>query len=234
LKSLALVSVAIVLLLLAGVLYYIDTSFNKNRESAQEISSTSSNSKYITSACDGDQGTLENVNMDIEYEIIEDSMSVSAAREFIKDHLPVPASLGREPQVDWLNTNISILKIIIKISNNNGILVYYETNTFCGTSYWNNDNSEDTIFDWKVNNPIAIPKIIAYNGSVFPISIVCTLDFGYADVPPKSVVVNEFYFITTKPFKGEVKAMSTVCLKPFCNICKPFERNIYIIINDNK
>jgi len=54
------------------------------------------------------------------------------------------------------------------------------------------------MFSWRVSYPIAIPQIIAYNGTVFPMSIACTADLRYEKVPPKGVVANEYYFIITK------------------------------------
>ena len=123
--------------------------------------------------------------------------------------------------------------MIIKIYNDNSIPVYYETNAYCGTSHWSNNTSNNTIFDWRIYHPIAIPKISAHTGSVFPVSIVCTLDFGYEKVLPNSVVTNEYYFVVTKSFKGEIRVSATICLKPFCNACRVFDRGIIVTISDN-
>ena len=221
-KTTVAISTIIVLLILIGIRYYTHS----------EGAPTSP--EFITTTCKKNPGILENVSMEIQYEVIEDPKILSIAREFIKANLPVPADLNNKPPTDWLNTNISVLKIIIKIYNDNSIPVYYETNAYCGTSYWGNNTSNNTIFDWRIYHPIATLRINAHTGSVFPVSIVCTLDFGYEKVLPNSVVTNEYYFVVTKPFKGKISASATVCLKPFCNICRVFDRSIIVAISDNK
>ncbi len=111
--------------------------------------------------------------------------------------------------------------------------MYYETNAYCGTYYWSNNTLNNTIFDRRIYYPIAIPRIRAHTGSVFPVSIVCTLDFGYEKVLPSGMVANEYYFVVTKPFKGEIRAPATVCLKPFCNACRVFDKGIIVTTSDN-
>jgi hypothetical protein len=196
-------------------------------------SSISRASKYGTSVYVSGQGALENVGMIVKYEIIEEPENISVAEKFIKAYLPAPASLSRESQVDWLSTNISVLRIIIELSNNKDTPVYYITNAFYSTYYRSSNDSKYTLFNWKINHPIAIPKIIPHNGSVFPIPIMCTLDLRYEKILPHNEVTNEYYFIITKPFNGTIKAAATVCIEPFSNTCTVLEGNIPFTINNN-
>lgn len=233
-KSSTYMLIFIVLIVLCGMLYYAHTMQNHGEKPLQSISINSGSSGYTIVAGGGNPGITDNVSMKIEYEVTGDSKVVSVAREFIRTHLPVPASLNREPPVDWVNANISVLKIVIKISNNNSIPVYYETNAFCGTSHWDGNSSNRTIFEWRVVHPIAVPEIKVYKGAVFPVPITCTQDLAYAEVPPSTTVSNEYYFVITKTFQGEIKASATVCLKPFSNMCSDLEGNIPVTAGSNR
>ncbi len=62
----------------------------------------------ITTTCKKNPGILENVSMEIKYEVIKDPKILSVAREFIKANLPVPVDLSNKPPIDWLNTSISV------------------------------------------------------------------------------------------------------------------------------
>lgn len=233
-KSSMYMLIFIVLVALCGILFYAYTSQNQNSGSSQVISSNTGSSEYTIVVGRGNPGIMDNVSMKIEYEVTGDSKAVSVAREFIWTHLPVPVSSNRESPVDWVNAGISVLKIVVRISNNNSVLMYYETNAFCGTSRWSSNNSNRTIFDWRVVHPIAVPEIKAYKGAVFPVPITCTLDLAYAEVPPNTTVSNEYYFIITKAFQGEIKASATVCLKPFSNMCNVYEGNVPVTASSNK
>ncbi len=99
-KSIATISTIIVLLILIEIHYY--TPHSEGAPTSPE---------FITTTCEKNPGILENVSMEIQYEVIKDPKILSAAREFIKANLPVPADLSNKSSIDWLNTNISILKI---------------------------------------------------------------------------------------------------------------------------
>ena len=224
----------IVSIVLCGMFFYAYTTQNQAREPSHIISSNSGSSKYAIVTGGGNVGVTGNVSMEIKYEVTGDSKLVSGAREFIRTHLPVPAGLNKEPPVDWVNADISVLKIMVRISNNNSIPVYYETNTFCGTSRWDSNNSNSTIFEWKIIHPVAVPEIEAYKGAVFPAPVMCTPDLAYAKVPPGTTVSNEYYFIITKTFQGEIKASTTVCLKPLSNMCRVLEGSIPVTVDSNR
>lgn len=233
-KSSTFILIFLVSMVLAVMLFYAYTIHNQSQSPAQITCNETGSSEYNNVTGYGNLGVIDNVGVEVKYEVTGDPKVVSIARDFIRLHLPVPVDSNNKPPVDWVNTSISVLKIVIKISNNNSIPVYYETNAFCGTYHWSNNNSSKTMFNWRVSYPITVPKITAYKGAVFPVPIICTLDLAYAKVPSHNTVENNYYFIITKPFQGEIKASTTVCLKPFSNTCKMFEGNIPVTVSNNK
>jgi len=169
----------------------------------------------------------------VNYTVIDDPEVLSTAREFIRAQLPLPANLDRDEErvIDRLKTDIAVLKVVVKLINNGDKPVYYVTNAFC--EVLSNATIRDDRFKpimWKVENPITLPKIIAEEGHVFPLTVSCTLDLGYKKVSPKTSITNEYYYIVTKTFKGTIKAIATLCPKPLSNEYKTIEDSIYINI----
>ena len=234
-RSSKFILIFLVSIVLAGSLFYFHTSQNPDKRTVQSIRIEPGGSGHnnIIVAGGGKLGDVDNVSVEVKYEVIGDPKTVSIAREFIRLHLPVPAASSNEPPVDWVNTGISVLKVVVELSNNNSIPVYYETNAFCGTFHWSSNSSNRTIFDWRVSYPVAVPEITAYNGAVFTVPTICTLDLAYAKIPPRSTIVNEYYFIITKPFQGEIKASATVCLKPFSNTCRVLGGTVPVTVTNN-
>lgn len=103
-------------------------------------------------------------------------------------------------------------------------LIYYVTNAFCGVLFNTTiryDGFKPII--WRVDSPIAIPKILDKEGAVFPLTVACTLDLRHAEVPPKTSITNEYYYIVEKPFRGTIRAVVAICPEPLSNECKIVE-----------
>jgi len=174
--------------------------------------------------------------LEINYYVIDDPQTISIAREFIKSQQPLPAPLEREQGqiVDWNKTDIVVLKITVKLTNNGYKPIYYVTNAFCGVTYTGKE--QNTRFEpimWTVKNPIGLPRIRAEKGQIFPTPIGCTEDLRYAKVLPGTSVSQQYYYIVTKPFKGIVKATAEICSEPLSNNCKIIEKTTYITINSS-
>ena len=166
----------------------------------------------------------QRVKVKVDYDVIVDPEVLSIAREFIGAQLPLPASLTRESVVDWLNTDIAVLKVVIGLVNDNDKPIYYVTNAFCEVLFntaVRHDGFKPII--WRVNSPIAVPKILAEEGAVFPLAVACALDLRYEKVLPKTSTTSEYYYILTKPFGGTIKAEVVICIKPLSNQCKTVE-----------
>ncbi len=164
---------------------------------------------------------------------MDDPQTVSIVREFIKTQLPLSASLNmtNEEVIDWLKTDISVIKVVVTLTNNGDKPVNYVTNAFCGVTF--HKIEEDYMFKpivWSAKNPIGLPKIYAKKGHVFQIPIGCTLDLTYVKVLPRTSISKEYYYIVTKPFKGVIEDTVEICFKPFSNKCETIERTIYINI----
>ena len=174
--------------------------------------------------------------LEINYYVIDDPQTISVAREFIKSQQPLPAPLEREQGqiVDWNKTEVVVLKITVKLTNNGYKPIYYVTNAFCGVTYTGKEqNTSFKPIMWTVKNPVGLPRIRAEKGQVFPIPIACTLDLRYAKLLPGTSVSQQYYYIVTKPFKGIVKAAAEICSEPLSNNCKIIEKTTYITINSS-
>ncbi len=174
--------------------------------------------------------------LDIGYEVMDDPQTVSIVREFIKTQLPLPASLNRtdEEVIDWLKTDIAVIKVVVKLTNNGNKPTYYVTNAFCGVVF--QKIKEDYKFKpiaWSVKNPIGLPKIYAEKGHVLQLPMGCTLDLAYVKVLPGTSVSKEYYYIVTKPFKGIIEDTVEICSEPLSNKCVTIERTVYINIADD-
>jgi len=172
--------------------------------------------------------------LEINYYVIDDPQTISVAREYIKSQQSSPAPLEREQGqiVDWNKTDIVVLKITVKLTNNGYKPIYYVTNAFCGVTYTGKEHN--TSFEpilWTVKNPIGLPRIRAEKGQVFPIPIACTLDLRYAKLLPGTSISKQYYYIVTKPFKGKVEASVEICLKPLSDKCRIIKKTIALAIN---
>ena len=219
----AIALILISLMILSGVIWYHYLQLNQGHQSTEFESTTPISNR----------AWYENVAVKVNYTVIEDPETLSTARKFIKVQLPLPASLdrGEEQIIDWLKTNIVVLKVILELTNKGDKPIYYVTNAFC--EVLSNTTIRDDRFKpitWRVGNPIAVPKIVAEEGHVFPLAISYTLDLRYRKVPPKTSTTNEFYYIVTKPFKGIVKAMATICPEPFSNECRIIENHTHVYV----
>ena len=215
--------ILISLMILSGVVWHHYLQLNQESQSIELESITPI----------GSRAWYENVVVKINYTVIEDPETLSTARKFIKVQLPLLASLnrGEEQIIDWLKTNITVLKVTLELTNNGDKPIYYVTNAFC--EVLSNTTTRDGMFKpvtWSVKNPIAVPKIVAEEGHVFPPAISYTLDLRYRKVPPKISTTNEFYYIITKPFKGIIKAMAIICPEPFSNECKIIENHTHVYV----
>jgi len=214
--------VFIVLVVLASAVYYYYSQHSVN----QVTSPISKNVESGTTAPSGD-AWYDDVAVRINYTVIDDPETLSIAREFIKTSLPLPARLDKKKVTDWLNVDIAVLRITVELINNGDKPVYYVTNAFCEVCF--NATICDHRFEpitWRVGDPIALLRITAEEGDVFPLVISCTLDLRYRKVAPRTSVVNKFYYIVTKPFRGTIRAIATICPKPFSNECR--EIQIYV------
>jgi len=109
--------------------------------------------------------------------------------------------------------------------------IYYMTNAFCEVCF--NATVCDHRFEpitWRVRDPIALLKITAEEGDVFPLTISCTLDLKYKKVAPKSSITNELYYIVTKPFRGMIRATVIICPEPFSNECRTIKSYVPVYI----
>ena len=216
--------VLIVLVVLASAVYYYYAQHSVN----QVTSPISKNVESETTAPNG-EAWYNDVTVRINYTVIDDPETLSVARKFIKASLPLSAHPDKKQVIDWLNTDIAVLRIIVKLINNGDKPVYYVTNAFCEVCF--NATICDHRFEpitWRVGDPIALLRITAEEGDVFPLVISCTLDLRYRKVAPRTSVVNEFYYIVTKPFRGTIRAIATICPKPFSNECR--EIQVYVLI----
>ena len=221
----ALISIVIGVLISAAYYHhYLQPSMDQSIPSAS--THRDATPKSSTPAV-GDE-VWQRVKVKVDYDVIADPEVLSIAREFIRAQLPLPASLTREPVVDWLSTDIAVLKVVVEIVNDNDKPVYYATNAFCEVLFnATKDRDRFKPILWRVDSPIAIPKILAEKGAVFPLTVACTLDQGYEKVPPRASTTSEYYYIVTKPFRGTIRAVAGICLS---NECKIIETSIKAVI----
>lgn len=173
--------------------------------------------------------------LEINYYVIDDPQTISIAREFIKSQQPLLAPLGREQGqiVDWNKTDIVVLKITVKLTNNGYKPIYYVTNAFCGVTYTGKE--QNTSFEpilWTVKNPVGLPRIRTEKGQVFPTPIGCTEDLRYVKVLPGTSISQQYYYIVTKSFKGTIRITTEICTKPLDNKCKTLEKTIFAEISN--
>ncbi len=223
--------VLIILVILASTVYYRYLQHGVSQTISSVGIDQSTESRSVTSI--GSKVWYDNVVVKVNYTVINNPEILSIAREFIRSQLPLPAGLDVKQTVDWLRTDIAVLKVVIELVNNGDEPVYYMTNAFCevlfNATIHNNSFKPIT---WRVKNPITLPKVVAEEGYVFPLTVACTLDLGYSRVPPKTSIVNEYYYIVTKPFKGTIKAIATICSKPLSNQCRTIEGSTYVDIGN--
>jgi len=211
--------VFIVLVVLASAVYYYYSQHSVNQV-------TFPISKSVESRTNAPSGGAwyDDVTVRINYTVIDDPETLSIAREFIKASLPLPVGFDKKQVTDWLNADIAVLRIIVKLVNNGDKPIYYMTNAFCEVCF--NATVCDHRFEpitWRVRDPITLLKITAEEGDVFPLMISCTLDLKYKRVAPRTSIVNEFYYIVTKPFRGTIRAIATICPKLFSNECREIQ-----------
>ncbi|RLF17781.1 MAG: hypothetical protein DRZ82_09460 [Thermoprotei archaeon] len=218
--------VFIVLVVLASALYYYYSQHCVNQVTFLISKSVESR----TNAPSG-EAWYDNVTVRINYTVIDDPETLSIAREFIKASLPLPTCLDKKQLTDWPNVDIAVLKVIMELVNNGNKPIYYITNAFCEVCF--NATVCDHRFKpitWRIENPIAVPEIVAEEGHVFPLVILYTLDLRYRKVPPKTSITNEFYYIVTKPFRGIIKAAAAVCPEPFSGECRIIENHTHVYV----
>jgi len=218
--------VFIVLVVLASVVYYYYSQHSVN----QVIFLINESVESRTTAQSGG-AWYDDVAVRVNYTVIDDPETLSIAREFIKASLPLPARLDKKKVTDWLNADIAVLKVIVELVNNGDKPIYYITNAFCEVCF--NATVRDHRFEpvtWKVEDPITLLKITTEEGDIFPLIISCTLDLKYKKVAPKSSIANEFYYIVTKPFRGIIRALATICPEPFSNECRTIESYVPVYV----
>jgi len=176
--------------------------------------------------------TLRNAIVTVSYHVTNDPRVIAVAREFIEAHLPVPASLDKRPMVNWSSADISVLEVVVRLTNNGIKPVYYVTNSLCGIDYGDitENGSRYKPIAWRIKSPIAVPEITVEKGAIFPVVIACTLDLGYEPVAANSSITNQYYYIVTKPFEGKIKIKATICSKPFSNECKTVVKETRVIL----
>ena len=96
---------------------------------------------------------------------------VTIARDFIRMELESAnrGALKKESMVDWLSTDIAILKVVVELVNNGDKPIYYMTNAFCEVCF-NATVCNVRRFEpiaWRVEEPIALLKITADEGEVY-------------------------------------------------------------------
>jgi len=142
------------------------------------------------------------------------------------------SALKKESMVGWLSTDIAVLKVIVELANNGDKPIYYMTNAFCEVCFnatvCNVRRFEPIVL--RVEEPIALLKITADEGEVYMLTISRTLDLRYWKVIPRASVVNEFYYMVTKPFHGTVKAKAVVYSAQLGNECEIVEGSTKIVI----
>jgi len=175
----------------------------------------------------------DDVVVRVSYTVIEDPGVLSIARELIKAEPPFPAGQGRGggQAIDWARASIAVLKVIVELANRGGKPVYYVTNAFCEVLF--NATMHDDRFKpimWRVENPIALPRIVVEEGHVLPLAVACTLDLRYSKIQPRTSITNEYYYIVTKPFRGTIEATASICSKPLSSTCKTIGDSVYVDI----
>ncbi len=217
--------------IVSGVAYYylyLEPSGGRAFSSASSYHGSSSQPSVRTTSGDA----LRNVVVTVSYRVINDPRVIAVAREFIEAHLPVPASLDKRPMVNWASANISVLEVVVRLTNNGTKPIYYVTNFLCGVDYGStvgNGGRYEPIA-WRVRSPIAVPEITVERGAVFPIVVARTLDLRYELVAANSSIANKYYYIVTKPFEGKIKIKATICSKPFSNECKVVVKETRVIL----
>mgnify|MGYP000557142055 CR=1 FL=1 len=71
------------------------------------------------------------VELKINYTVINNPEMISKAKKFIKSCLPLLAPLSNKSSINWLEKDIAILRIIIKLVNNGNEVIYYRTSAWC-------------------------------------------------------------------------------------------------------
>ncbi|RLG86760.1 MAG: hypothetical protein DRO39_02300 [Thermoprotei archaeon] len=163
--------------------------------------------------------------------VIEDPEVLDAARRFIKSRLlsPLKPAKGGEDGTSWLVRDIAVLKLVVELINRGDRPIYYMTNAFCEVCH-NETCKTFTPIAWRVESPVALPKIVAEEGDVFPLAVSCTLDLRYRKVSPGASVASEFYYIVAKPFRGTVWAAATICSGPLSSDCRTLEGHLRIAV----
>ena len=222
--------VFMVLVVLASAVYYY-----YSQHSVNQVTSPISKSVESRTTTPTFRAWYDDVALRVNYTVVDDPETLSIAKGFIKAFSPLPAGLNKNQVVNWLNANIAVLRIIVELINNGDKPVYYVTNAFCEVCF--NATICDHRFEpitWRVGDPIALLRITAEEGDVFPLVISCTLDLRYRKVAPRTSVVNEFYYIVTKPFRGTIRAIATICPKPFSNECREIQVYVPIYVASTK
>jgi len=218
--------VFMVLVVLASVVYYYYSQHSVNQ--VIFLINESVESRTTTPTC---EAWYDGVALRVNYTVIDDPEILSLAKGFIKAFSPLPAGLNKNQVVNWLNANIAVLRITVELINNGDKPVYYVTNAFCEVCF--NATICDHGFEpitWRVGDPIALLRITAEEGDVFPLMISCMLDLKYKRVAPRTSIVNEFYYIVTKLFRGTVRAIATICPKPFSNECREIQTYVPVYV----
>lgn len=160
--------------------------------------------------------------IEISYTVVEDPQVLATAREFIKFVLSTKPYGIEATDIDWLNADIAVLRIVIVLFNRGSSVVYLMTGTGCVIG----GGKEFKPFTRIIALPITsmgVPEVIAEEGYVFPLPIMCTAGLVFVKLSPRESVVNEYYYIVTKPFKGIVKANAYICSESSERACRIIE-----------
>ncbi|RLG77451.1 MAG: hypothetical protein DRO10_04090 [Thermoprotei archaeon] len=156
----------------------------------------------------------EGVKVIINYSVSKNHELIPIVKQLIK-------SQNMKEPFDWVNANIAVLRVAVKLINNGSNPVYYKTTSGCSGSLPYDRVWWATL--WEVKKPLGIPRITAEEGAVFPSQTLCTASLNYVKVQPKESVTQEFFYIITRPFKGGVKVAIVIVPEPLSNTEKIIE-----------
>ena len=151
----------------------------------------------------------EGVKVVINYSVSENHELIPIAKQLIK-------SQNMKEPFDWVNANIAVLRVVVKLINNGSNPIYYKTTYGCSGNLPYDRVWWTTL--WEVKSPLGIPKVTAEEGAVFLSRTLCTASLGYVKVEPKGSVTQEFFYIITRPFKGSVKVAIVIVPESLSNI----------------
>ncbi|MCD6488519.1 MAG: hypothetical protein J7K21_04775 [Desulfurococcales archaeon] len=171
----------------------------------------------------------DDIELEINYSIIDDPIILARALEIINTY-------SRENIIDTFQTdtlgisNITVIEVTVKLSNHGNNTVYLVTNAFCHTLCNRDWKMEPPL--WVVREPAADIKFQTSQGSILSIPVLCTRDLKLKPLPPKTTLINKFYYIATTPFNATIIAETLICTKPSNNkdFCSIINESIHIEI----